>query len=449
MFSLCRLLYPVLYTLLMVAYLPLYFYRVIFGGKAWTPLLERAGKLPSTLQHLPPATGRRLWIHAVSVGEVNVIKALVPLLSKLSSQLFISTTTATGQALAKSLFGDQATVFYCPLDWKWVIRRYLKVIAPDAVLFTETELWPGFIQAAHSRGVPLVLVNGRISDRSFRRYRRIRVFIRPLLQRFRLLCVRTRQDKERIIALGAPSDRVHQLGNIKYDYQLAEDPAKADLVQRVGRLLKPSEDHLLWVCGSTREGEEERLLPIFMQLRSDIPQLRLLLAPRHPHRCDALVKRVRSSGLTTLKRSQLSAPAGSRSEGAKARPALATPDVLILDSIGELASLYQLADVVFIGGSLIPWGGQNVIEAAHFGKPILFGPHMQNFREVARSFVQAYAAIQVESATQLAERVHHLLRDPHTRKWLGRNARTVVRANQGAVQRTVEILGQCLPEVET
>ena len=423
------LLYPCFYTLLLTLALPSYLYQRMTGRQPWA-LRQRMGF------YLPKADvqGPKVWIHSVSVGEVQVIKPLVEILPLKPEQLFLSTTTATGQALARSLYRQKATVFYFPLDWGFCCRRFLDSIRPDVVVLTESEIWPTFIRLTARRRIALVLANGRISDRSFRRSRRARFLFRPLLERFTRLCVQSRQDRNRFLHLGAPADRVSVMGNLKYDYQLAPDPAQEQLVNELQQLLKPNGNELLWVCGSTREKEEELLLSVFLRLRQEFPHLRLLIAPRHPHRADEVAKLLVQSELSFRRRSQLSNLQDTR-----------PPQVLLLDSIGELAYLYQLADIVFIGGSLIPWGGHNVIEAANFKKPILFGPHMQNFHEVAAVFLSNYAALQVSDDAELEQKITTLLRDPAARRWLGQNARKVIRNNQGAVQRTVEVIQQQFP----
>lgn len=433
MFRLLTSIYSAFYTLLLLLYAPLFLYRVATGRKHRIDFLQRAGLRPPH----PQGDGPRWWIHAVSVGEVNAAKPLVDALALRPDQLWISTTTDTGQDLAAKLFEKRAQVFYFPFDWKWACRKYLRKLSPCAVLLIETEIWPGLLAAAESLSIPVILINGRISDASFRRYRRVRFFLRLALQRVRHFCMQSRQDKERILELGAPPERVNQTGNLKYDYALHPDPEKQELVETLGRRLKSEPGDLLWVCGSTREGEEEILLESFSLLRKDFPNLTLLLAPRHPHRVPAIEKLLQSYGFSYGKRSELKV---FPSQPGAANAGACRFDILILDSIGEMAYLYQLGDVVFVGGSLVPTGGHNLIEAAYFGKPILVGPHMENFREIATTFLQSYACLQVTSGGELTARLRELLKDPTARNWLGRNARKVIRENQGAVRRTLEIV---------
>lgn len=426
-----RLFYPVLYSVAAALYLPFYVWKAIFRRGGRMPLAQRLGRLPDRLSGLPAKKESRLWLHAVSVGEVNAVRPLALALEPSIGRLFVTTTTETGQKLARDLFPEFET-FYFPLDWQWTCRRYLRALQPDAALLAETELWPGFIRSADRLGVALILVNGRISDRSYRRYRRIQPFIQPLLQTFDALCMQSRRDRERILQLGASPQRVHLTGNLKFDYQLAEDAAKRELTRRLARLLKPRSDDLLWVCGSTREGEEELLIEAWAELSRDFPRLKLLLAPRHPHRASHVAELFRQRGIPFALRSRQ--PWDSEDD----------PPALVLDSIGELAYVYEMADIVFVGGSLFPTGGHNIIEAANFGNPILFGPHMENFREISEVFLDSYAALRVGSHHELAPKIAELLKDEAARKWLGRNARKVVRDNQGAVRRTARIVLQRL-----
>ena len=426
--------YAILYTLSVFLYLPFFLYRVAVQDKSLTNLIKRFS--PPVAQPASNPPGSTLWIHAVSVGEVKAVEPLVRALATDSRKLFISTITDTGQGLARSLFGDQAQVFYFPLDWQWLSRLYLRRIRPSAVLLVETEIWPGFISAADRLDIPILVVNGRISDHSFRRYQRIRFFLGPLLKRMSHFCMQARQDKERILKLGAPADRVNQMGNLKYDYQLIENQEKTGMVERMEEILKPTADDLLWICGSTREGEEKILLEVFESLNQEFPALRMLLAPRHPHRAVGISRLVKTRPFSSLRSSQLDSHTA------------APPQILILDSIGELAYLYSLADVVFVGGSLVATGGHNIIEVAYFAKPILFGPHMENFKEISSTFLKSYAALQVQSGEELRAKVHDLLRDASTRKWLGRNARKVIRHNQGAVERTAHIVRQYVERPE-
>ena len=428
-------LYPILYTLSLLLYAPLYLARILAGKEQPVPILLRAGCLPRRLLELPPKRGPRVWIHAVSVGEANSIRMLVQQMDLPSDRLYISTTTQTGQSVAKRLFSKQATVFFFPLDWRTSCRRYLQAIDPDLVILTETELWPSFIGCVKETGTPLLLINGRFSDRSFERYRRIKFLTKSMLDSFCKLGMQSREDRERAIQLGGRSDRVHRVGNLKFDYSLPRNPEAIQTSRKLGQLLGKDRGRVIWVCGSTHEGEEEILLNIFLALYREFDNLRWVVAPRHPHRADAVAELLRKSSLNVLRRSQIEEPSSIE------------PHVAVLDTIGELAHLYEIADVVFVGGSLTPVGGHNLIEAAHFKKPILFGPHMENFKEMAGFFLRSYGALQVHSSKELETKMKELLHDPSARTWLGQNARAVVRQNQGAVRRTLDLILECSPKM--
>jgi 3-deoxy-D-manno-octulosonic-acid transferase len=421
--------YSVLYGLLLPLYFLVFVYRVLFQDKELDSLLRRAGRPPQIPDE--PAADKpaiRIWVHAVSVGEVKAIQPLVDALKRENNQLLVSTVTQTGQEMASHLFGDRAHVFYFPLDWQWICRRFLRAVRPAVILIAESELWPGFIAASHSLNIPILLINGRVSDRSFRRYRSITFLVQPLLKQITHFCMQTCEDEKRILEMGATPSRVNQMGNLKYDYHLVPSPQQESMVQLVRTAIKPDQNSLLWICGSTRDGEEEILLDVFQTLLEGPFSLQLLLAPRHPHRAHTVFGLLQQRQLTYLRRSQLQ------------EEQLSAPQVLVLDTIGELSYLYQLADLVFVGGSLFPTGGHNIIEAAYFGKPILFGPYMENFKEIATSFRDSNAALQVQSGEELMLKIRDLIMDPAAREGLGRNARQVIRDNQGALNRTIDVV---------
>lgn len=398
-----------------------------------TVVLPRLG-LSSTLAKIKVQEGTRIWIHAVSVGEVNAVRPLVEALAGQEEiRLYVSTVTATGRQVARERFRPPIQVIDFPADLGFACRRFIRYLKPNLILLAETELWPNFLIEAEAAAVPVLLVNGRISDRSFRRYRRLAWLFGPLIQRLTHACVQSRQDKERLLTLGLPPERVNWVGNLKFDCTIEPDPAIEPLLGLVRRKLKSGAQPSLWICGSTKPGEEEQLVRVYLNLRVEFPELTMVLAPRHPHRAVEVLELVSRQGLPAELRSRLAHP------GVADRLA-----VVVLDTVGELSRLYEVADLVFVGGSLVPEGGQNLIEPAYFGKPILVGPDMSNFREVTDAFREAYAVLQVKDAAELETRLGDLLRDPHAREWLGRNARKVIRQNQGAVERTVEIANRYL-----
>lgn len=431
---LARFLYPPIYSLLILAYAPLHIYRILWRRKGpLSSLLDRLGKLPLTLLAPSEWEGPRIWLHAASVGEVTSIRALVDQLFERPVKIFISTTSETGQQVAKDLYGEQATIFFFPLDWKWVYRRYLRIISPDLVLLTETELWPSFITSLTEHNIPLALINGRISNRSLSRYRRIKFFLKPLLQTFCELGMQSQEDKNRILQIGAPEKKTCSTGNLKFDYSLPPNTEAKHLVDTLGSIFRKDKGGLVWVAGSTREGEEKILAPIFLSLRKRFGDLHWLIAPRHIERSSQVVKILKHHGISSRLRSQIGDYDSSD-----------PPEAIVLDSIGELAHTFQVADVVFIGGSLVPWGGHNVIEAAYFSKAILFGPHMHNFREIKDLFLNARSALQAASPKELEGMLFELLENPENRVLLGHNARAVLGRNQGALQQTLDLIDRCL-----
>lgn len=415
------LLYSVVLALLALAYLPVFLVRKVWRGGYPLALSERFGFAP-----LAPGPAR-LWVHAVSVGEVM---AAVPLVHALRRrwpdlEVVVSTVTATGARVARSRLPDAAAAFVFPLDFACATRRAVRRVRPRGFIALETEIWPNLLRALAAAGVPAVLANGRISDRSFRRYHRVRGLFRRVLDHVSLFAMQSDEDARRIIALGARPDRVVVTGNLKMEAPGGE--AGADRLWR--RLL-----HLgaarVWIAGSTHRGEEGPILDALLELRRSGEPLCLILAPRHPERVDEVEALARARGLAPVRRSRL-APGPS-------------PDVILLDTVGELAALYAVADVIFVGGSLVPAGGHNVIEPALHAKPVVFGPHMTNFRDAAALLLGAGAAVQVHEAGRLAPTLRALLDDPDARRRLGEAAWTAVRAHQGACERTLDALSRVL-----
>lgn len=373
---------------------------------------------------LNPGREPSAWLHAVSVGEVLALKPLLaPLRERLPGlRLFVSTTTETGQEVARRSLAAVDGVLYAPFDWARPVRAALDRLRPRLLVIVETELWPNLIHEAHRRGVRVALVNGRLSDRSFPRYRRARALLRPVLSELDLLLMQSEAYAERARQIGAPADRVRVSGTMKYDV----DPPRTP--ESLARLVAP--DGPLWVAGSTMAGEEEMVLRAYAEARSRVPGLRLLLAPRHPERAGQVAALLEAASLRFSRRSALEGPWSG--------------DVLLLDTLGELAALYPLASVVFVGGSLVPTGGHNVLEPAVAGKAVVVGPYMENFRDVAEAFLREDALVQVPSAEALGPVVGELLQDDSRREGLAARARALVERNRGAVRRTVDALAGLL-----
>jgi 3-deoxy-D-manno-octulosonic-acid transferase len=413
------LVYNVLLAIGFVLALPYYLWKGRSTGKYLASFGERMGRFPAPLN----AGGRpSIWIHAVSVGEVLAARALVgPLKERFPERpIFVSTTTATGNAVARQSVRAADGLLFAPFDWPGPVRRALAALDPALLVLVETELWPNLIHEARRRGTRVALVNGRISPRSFPRYRRIRRWLRPMLAEVDVFLMQGEAHARRVTEMGAPPERVKVTGNLKFD-SLGEARTPEPLALLIGS------GGPLWVAGSTAAGEEEMVLRALRAVRGSVPAARLLLAPRHPERFAEVAKVVAAAGFRGARRTTLSGPW--RDE-----------DVLVLDTIGELAQVYPLASVVFVGGSLVPAGGHNILEAAVAGKAVIVGPHMENFQEVADEFLAEGALVQVASVDELAGQVAALLADPARRAAIGERARGLIHRNRGALRGTVDAL---------
>ncbi len=405
--------------------LPFFAVQAVLKGKYRQGLFQRFGRVPAWSGSVAP-----IWLHAVSVGEVM---AATPLAKELERRhpgvpLLVSTVTDTGRAVAEQRLAGSRHVFF-PLDFSWAVLPALTRLSPRLVLLTETELWPNFLRACRTRGIPVVVINGRISPRSFPRYHLVRHWFGRVLSDVRLFCMQTGQDADRILRLGAQAEKVRVVGNLKYDLPtLREAPDVAAV--RAGLGLPPA--LRLIIAGSTHRGEEETLLEAFLALAGRRRDLCLLLAPRHPERLEEVERLVRKTGLGCVRRSQLPA---TPLDGA---------GVILLDTMGELAQLYSAAAAVFIGGSLIPHGGQNILEPAAVGRPIVHGPHMGNFIEMRDLFREAGAAIQVEDGASLLDRLATLLDDPGLADRMGEAGREIVETHRGATRRTADLVDEIL-----
>ncbi len=431
-----RRLYSLGFTLAFLVALPWFLFQALRHRKYLSSLSERLGILPREIG-AGPAGG--IWVHAVSVGEVLSVLPLIKQIERRWPErpLFLSTTSRTGQELARKNRQGLAGVFHFPLDWKFAVRRSLDRVRPGLVLILETEIWPNFLHECRQRRIPVCLANGRISDRSFSKYRRFRRWLPWAVSLFDCCCMQDLVDRERIILLGAPPDKVEVCGNLKYDI---EPPRQlhSRLVE-FRSLMQLSSTPFLVVAGSTRSNEERPVLHAFRSLQRECPQARLLLAPRHPGRCAEVEQLLTARSFRFVKRSELS-------DMVIPDDGNAPPEVILLDTLGELPVLYALADLVFVGGSLIPWGGHNLLEPALFRKPVLFGPHMNNFREMARRFIQAEAGIMVQNEVELGERFIELFRDGAWRRRLGANGYGIIEANQGAGSRILDRVAGVLSE---
>lgn len=406
--------------------------RAVRHGKYRTGWREKLlGQLPLRTGH-----GACVWLHAVSVGEVLLLRTVIEQLraERPELEIWLSTTTTTGHAVAREKYPD-CRIVYFPLDFTWAVRAALRRVRPDLIALAELELWPNFVRAAHRRRVPLVLINGRIGARSYRGYRCIRPIMRSTLRRFARLGVQTDAYRQRLMRLGACGRRTVVTGSVKFDGVQAgrDNPA----TRRLKRALGIADTEKVLVAGSTHAPEEEVVLDCFRQLRAEFPALRLILAPRHAERFDEVAALVRSAGLPLFRRSA-SRPVPETLDPAE-RP------VLLLDTLGELSAGWGLADVAFVGGSLSRRGGQNMLEPCAYGAAVLFGPNTWNFRHAVELLLAHGAAEVVPDGTWLLPAVQRLLRDPETTARMGAAARDLVTSQQGATQRTIELLLENLP----
>ena len=436
------LLYTCLTALGAILLLPYFVFERWRRDKHFHGLRERLGYLPPPLKTGGQAGS--LWIHAVSVGEVLAVTELARHLKQQypGLRLLVSTTTATGQALARQRLTFAEAIFYFPFDWPGAVRRTFDAVTPRIVLIVETEIWPNFLREAARRGVPVVFVNGRISERSFVRSRRwlplAGGFLRRVLAGARLFLMQSEADAERVVGLGADPGRVEALGNLKYD---VAPPAAGPLVNWLAGRVQASGEasrRAVLVAGSVVAGEEALVAEAFRKVLQKFPGALLVLAPRKPERFEPAAALLVQAGLRFVRRTQLDL----------SRALETGTQVLLLDTVGELAALYRVADVAFVGGSLVPAGGHNVLEPAWFGKAPLFGLHMENFREMARQFVAETAGIQVASSADLAQRCIELLENPGRGEQMGRAARLLVERNRGATERTLARISHVLDEQE-
>jgi 3-deoxy-D-manno-octulosonic-acid transferase len=416
-------------------------------GKYLANLGERLGLSFPALAKLPADSRGAIWIHAVSVGEALSSVALARRLKEAYPKrpLIVSTTTITGQALARERMPFADAVIYFPLDWVFCVRRALDAVRPSVVLVLETEIWPNFLRQAGRRDIPVLFLSGRISDRSFRRYQSylgvfgffLRPFLRSALSDASAYLMQSEKDAERVRALGAPADRVRVSGNLKYDQEL---PAPTPLSNWLATEIKRSGRSPVIVAGSVVATEEPHALIAFGTLQGEYPKALLVLAPRKPECFDEAAEFIDESHRKFIRRSRLPIPGPAQSQAIQPSDNSIISDdvtVLLLDSIGELASLYGLADGAFVGGSLVPSGGHNILEPAAFGKIPVFGSSMGNFAEIASRFVSAGAAIQVESPEDVGVAWIELFRDPERMKRMGETARRLVADSRGATDRAV------------
>jgi 3-deoxy-D-manno-octulosonic-acid transferase len=376
-----------------------------------------------------------VWIHAVSVGEVNLLATLLRELRAGNPdwQFVISTTSRAGFELACKRYADLA-VFYCPLDFSWAVRRAMRRVRPAMLVLAELELWPNLVSAAKESGAVVAIINGRLSDRSFPGYRRIRPLVARVLRQIDLIAAQNQESAERFRNLGAPPDRVHVTGSLKYDGAQTDRCNPRTMALR--QLANIVADDIVFLAGSTQEPEEQIAINIFRCLAPRHPRLRLILVPRHPERFDAVAKTLDASGLGWLRRTSFDRRPPAL-PGAEAR-------VLLVDSVGELGAWWGTAAIAFVGGSFGSRGGQNMIEPAAYGAAVSFGPNTWNFRDIVAALVAADAAVVVKDAAELESFVRRCLDEPQFASALGERAQALVRSQLGATARTRQLIDELL-----
>jgi 3-deoxy-D-manno-octulosonic-acid transferase len=430
-----RTTYNLAFGILLIVSLPWLLMRLLRRGQWRTQFGQRFGRFePEQLQKF--ARGETLWLHAVSVGEANLVVRLADLLQQRlpDRQIIVSSTTTTGMAVLRRQLPDSIEKIYYPLDLRGWVKRSFSAVRPRAVILVEAEIWPNFLWRAHDLQTPVILVNARVSERSERRYSQLGFLFKPLFAGFELVCCASNNDADRLRAVGCRSDALKVVGNLKFDISGSPPPAAPQINRLLGRLCA-NERRTILLGGSTHPGEERILGQVYLGLRERFPQLFLIVVPRHFERATEAYRDLNALGLTIVLRSEVETE-----HADPATSALPNCDALVVDTTGELRALYTRSDIVFIGKSLTAQGGQNPIEPAVAGCAIVTGPNMQNFPNVMREFLSAEAIVQIRHETELPSAIGELLGDPERRRMLGERARKVVEAGRGALDRTAETL---------
>lgn len=410
------------YTSIFRLLLPLVLFRLYWRGIKAPLYRQRWQERLGYYSH--PFSGRSIWFHAVSVGEAEAALPLIRLIQQRypHEQILVTTTTPTGSARIQSVLRDSVAHVYLPYDLPAIIQRFLKQFRPKLAVFLEKEIWPNLFAALGEQEIPLYVINARLSARSARAYRKIPALVKPALAQIKLIATQTEADKNQFLSIGASDSQLAVLGNIKFDITIAPE------VLAEGKQLKQQwGQRFIWIIASTHQGEEAQLLAHYPRLKAEIPQLLVVIAPRHPERFAAVKIGCEKQGLRVVMRSEQKA---------------VTPDcdVYIADSMGELKMLLAAADVAFVGGSLVDVGGHNVLEPAAAGVPVLFGPIMFNFQLIAEQMLQHQAARQCQDAAAVADAVLALAADPQSCQRLAEQASAFLAANQGAIERIVAVL---------
>ena len=427
------LLYSLLFSFGALLTAPYYLWQHRGRARSTAYWRERLGYLPGDFQQPAGSKVGSIWVHAVSVGETLAVAGLVCEIQKQCPErkIFLSHITPTGRQTSEARLPNVAGRFYLPLDWKVCVTRTLRRLQPTLLLIAETELWPNLLRAANKFGCRIVIVNARLSGSSFRGYRLLRPFMRRVLRNVDCILAQTEIDAERFRQIGTPPERVFAIGNLKFD---GTPPQVGELPARLQSVLQEAQRGPVLVAASTMPREEPLVLRAWQEMRNRYPQAFLILAPRHPLRFEQVAQLLSDQNRSFVRRTALET---GREELVSQ---LASTEILLLDTIGELAGLLQTADVVFIGGSLVPTGGHNLLEPAFWGKPVVFGPHMHNFRDAVERFLTAGAAVEIHTPEQLAAECIRLFGDAQRREELGGRARWVLQQESGVTRRILERL---------
>jgi len=419
-----RILYNLAFLIFGIIYLP----YLIVTKRYRYGMGNRFGILSRRIKSIS-SKGRVIWIHAVSVGEMRTASILAPLLRKTFPEhtLVFSSVTHTGNKVAKTIATGAEEVFYLPFDVSFIVNRVVGIIKPELFLCMETELWPNLLSSLYRFKARIILVNGRISDRSYLGYKKIGFIVSRILKKFSLILMQSEQDAKRILDLGAPRERLFITGNLKFDLSLLESTGKR---REIRERLDINEREILLTAGSTHRGEEGQVIDCFSRLKKEYDNLRLLIAPRHVERTREIEELLARRGFESARYSQFNTKG--------------TSPVFILDAIGDLKAVYSASDIVFVGGSLVKKGGQNPIEPAILARPIIFGKFTFNFNDVVKSFLENRAAIRVEDKGGLYSAIRLLLGNPEERNRLGMNAKDTVHKNSGSSQRTTDLIYRVL-----
>jgi len=427
-----RFILDLLYLLAAVAYSPKVIYRTIKYKRYRTGWAQRFGKITRKQPQK-----KCIWLHAVSVGEVNAAKTIVKELQNrfIDFEIVISTTTDTGFARATKLFGENLQVFYFPLDFSWVIRRAFRRIRPTLCLLMELEVWPNFVQIAQRLSIPVVVVNGRISDKSFSRYKKIKPIAKKIFCKVSLILAQTDEYAQRFKEIGCQEERVIVTGSLKYDTAQITD--KVEGVDALAKQLNIGNEDL-WVAGATGNDEEKILLDVYRSLKQQdhFSDLRLAIVPRKPERFDEVAQLIKQTGFELIRYSQIKNQAAGKSS--IEYRASSIESVILGDTMGDLRKFYSLATIIFVGRSLVPMGGSDMMEAAALGKCTIFGPHAFNFKHTVDALLKDNGAIMVKDKEDLLQTMQKCLTEPEYANKIAKNGREVIRKNQGATTKTIE-----------